>query len=56
MVGAIILVFFAKKKRVDNPDDSNEEAAVHTLDWVKDVLITLALIAVSMAIFYTVQA
>lgn len=57
IVGAVILMFFVKNKRVvDNPDDSNEEVAVRTLDWVKDVLITLALAAVSLIIFYTVQA
>lgn len=56
IIGVVILMFYAKKKKIDNPDDCNEEIATHTLDWVKDVLITLALIVVSLIIFYTVQA
>ncbi|AUS97411.1 prolipoprotein diacylglyceryl transferase [Clostridium thermosuccinogenes] len=56
IIGAVIFMIFAKKKRVDNPNESNGEAVIRTLDWVKDVLITLALIAVSLIIFYTIQA
>lgn len=56
IVGAILLMFYAKKKRADNPDENNEDEVVHKFDWVKDILVTIALIVVSAVIYYTVQS
>lgn len=55
IIGAVILSFFAKKKEIRNPDNCTEEVSAHKLDWLKDALITIALIAVSLVIFYAVQ-
>lgn len=56
IVGAIVLMFVMKKKRIDIPVKNKESGPGRLLDWVKDILITLAIIAVSLVIFYTVQS
>lgn len=56
IAAAIVFMYIAKKKNNDVPVDSLEDVTVHKLDWLKDILITLALIAVSLLIYYTVQS
>lgn len=56
IAAAIVFMYIAKKKNNDVPVDSLEDVTVHKLDWLKDILITLVLIAVSLLIYYTVQS
>lgn len=56
IAAAIVFMYIAKKKNNDVPVDSLEDVSAHRLDWLKDILITLALIAVSLLIYYTVQS
>lgn len=56
ITGAIVLMFFAKRKRHDNPGGNMGDVTARNSDWVKDILVTLALMVVSMVIFYTVQS
>lgn len=55
IAGAVLLMFVIKKKRIEISVDNMEYVTVHKFEWVKDILITLGLIAVSLVIFYTVQ-
>ena len=56
IVGAILLMFVIRKKRIDINDLNKESKSVHVMDWIKDILITLVLVVVSLLVFYTVQA
>lgn len=55
IIGAFALMTFAKKRRnpnlVDNPADTRRDS----LEWVRDIGITILLVVVSLVIFYTVQ-
>lgn len=52
IIGAVVMMAFAKKKSKGAAEQSEPAGK---WDWLKDILITLALIAVSMFIYYTVQ-
>jgi len=49
-------MFVIRKKRIDINDLNKESKSVHVMDWIKDILITLVLVVVSLLVFYTVQA
>jgi phosphatidylglycerol:prolipoprotein diacylglycerol transferase len=56
IAGALIFAFVIRKKRININDFNKDGAPVLVMDWVKDILITLALVAVSVVIFYMVQS
>lgn len=56
IIGAIILMYFAKKKMLDTEGDIQEIIPIHKFGLVKDLLITLVMIAMSLVIFYAVQS
>lgn len=56
IIGAVILMHFAKKKNTDVIENNEQSTVINKWDWLKDSLITLALMAASLLIFYTVQA
>lgn len=56
ITGAVLLMLFAKRKRINIPANNSEDVPVHTMDRLKDIMIFLALIVVSVIIFYAVQS
>ncbi|OGO77916.1 MAG: prolipoprotein diacylglyceryl transferase [Clostridiales bacterium GWB2_37_7] len=56
IVGALITMFVIRKKRIDSSELIKENTSVRILDWIKDILITLVLVAVSLVVFYTIQS
>lgn len=56
IAGAIVMMYFAKKKSGGIGAANMQEAPINKWDWLKDTLITLVLMVVSVLIFYTVQS
>ncbi len=50
------MMYIAKKKSLGIAADNKQDVPVSMWDWIKDILITLALMVVSVLIFYTVQS
>ncbi|NJD01626.1 MAG: prolipoprotein diacylglyceryl transferase, partial [Ruminiclostridium sp.] len=56
IIGAIIVMYFIRKKKFEIPAENEGNKSVDLKDLVKDILITLILMAVSLMIFYAVQS
>lgn len=56
IIGAVAVMLFLKKKRMDITGDNKENVSTDKLDWIKDTLFVLVLIAASIIIFYAVQS
>lgn len=54
MLGSLIFIFKIKKRRVEMTEPSKKDRSIR-LEWLKDLLIVLTLMVVSILIFYTVQ-
>ncbi|HYE10804.1 MAG TPA: prolipoprotein diacylglyceryl transferase [Patescibacteria group bacterium] len=56
IAGAIIVMFVIRKKKIDINEAKIEDTSVHRMDWVKDILLTLVLVTVSLLVFYMIQS
>ncbi|MDF2941693.1 MAG: lgt [Herbinix sp.] len=58
IITAVIIMFFLKRRRGDDPinSEASEKVGTHIMDWLKDMIIIIAVITVSVIIFYTVQS
>lgn len=56
IAGAVLLMVVIKKKQNSINEFADKDELAHTVDWVKDIFVTLALIVVSVFIFYSVQS
>ena len=56
VLAALILMIYAKKKKIEVLPDKTGIITDSKSEWTKDIFITIALAAVSLVIFYSVQA
>ncbi len=52
-IGAVVAIHLIKKKKTYS--EIKEEKPIHSTGWIRDIIITLALMAISIFIFYSVQ-
>lgn len=52
------LIYFLKNKKANNPNEHNGDVALTSsaLDWIKDIVIILAIILISVMIYYSAQS
>lgn len=56
IAGALLVMFVIRNRSIVVNEIETVNKSAHIMSWVKDILIILALVAVSLVIFYTVQS
>lgn len=56
IVGALLVMFVVRKRNIVVIETEIDNRSERIISWIKDILITMALVAISLIIFYTVQS